>query len=203
MAGAELASLATSPEIIRYSPGRASFLGLIPGLGAVYNRQYRKGLIHFSVFAGLVFLSDPGPRFFALAAFAFYLFSIIDAHRSAKMLLRRQVTQLQKSEVEPMDTLVWGTILVLIGVLFLLDNLGIFSFRAMAEDFWPLILVALGLYLILDHFFGPSQASRSSVGGPSQNSPVIGDDLTIDQRHYDSNNANSKVCHKCEKGEGV
>src|SRR6476660_10593393 len=44
------------------SPGGAFFLGLFPGLGAVYNGEYNKALIHIVVFAaiivGLVSASD-------------------------------------------------------------------------------------------------------------------------------------------------
>ena len=36
------------------SPGLAAFLGLIPGVGAMYNGQFVKGLIHVMIFAVLV-----------------------------------------------------------------------------------------------------------------------------------------------------
>ena len=32
------------------SPGLALFLGMIPGVGAIYNGQYAKGLVHAIVF---------------------------------------------------------------------------------------------------------------------------------------------------------
>src|SRR5579862_1665569 len=36
------------------SPGLALFLGFIPGVGAIYNGQYAKGLIHAIIFGMLV-----------------------------------------------------------------------------------------------------------------------------------------------------
>nr|MDQ2901676.1 hypothetical protein [Acidobacteriota bacterium] len=38
----------------RPSPGLAFVLGLIPGVGAIYNGQYAKGLVHFIVFGLIV-----------------------------------------------------------------------------------------------------------------------------------------------------
>ena len=39
-------------------------------------------------------------------------------------------------------------ILIALGVLLLLDNLGVLSFRWLGE-FWPIILIALGLWLAI------------------------------------------------------
>src|SRR5215472_15506940 len=36
------------------SPGLAFFLGWIPGVGAIYNRQYAKGLVHAVIWGVLV-----------------------------------------------------------------------------------------------------------------------------------------------------
>jgi hypothetical protein len=33
------------------SPGLAALLGFIPGVGAMYNEQYAKGIVHLMVFA--------------------------------------------------------------------------------------------------------------------------------------------------------
>ena len=41
------------------NPGLAAMLGLIPGLGAVYNGQYVKALIHVLIFGGLSRCSVP------------------------------------------------------------------------------------------------------------------------------------------------
>ena len=40
------------------SPGLALFLGLIPGVGAIYNGQYAKGMVHAVVWGVLVSIAD-------------------------------------------------------------------------------------------------------------------------------------------------
>ena len=59
-------------------PGLAFILGLIPGVGAIYNGQYAKGLIHVVMFGFIVALQDhDGPLVvmngFLIPAFIFYL----------------------------------------------------------------------------------------------------------------------------------
>lgn len=51
--------------------------------------------------------------------------------------------------------LLWGTVLIVVGVLFLLDSMNILSFG----DSWPLILVAIGAKMI----FFPSPKSQETV----------------------------------------
>src|SRR5947209_6605227 len=50
----------TSPLSGTPSPGLAFILGLIPGVGAVYNAQYAKGLIHAVIFGLLVSIQTSG-----------------------------------------------------------------------------------------------------------------------------------------------
>ena len=42
----------------------------------------------------------------------------------------------------------WGAILILIGVLFLLDNFYFLDFGDLIHDFWPLILIAIGVAIL-------------------------------------------------------
>ncbi len=37
-------------------------MGFIPGLGAVYNGEYTKAIVHVAIFAGLITLASTGPR---------------------------------------------------------------------------------------------------------------------------------------------
>src|SRR5512142_2387812 len=43
------------------SPGLAFFLGFIPGVGAIYNGQYAKGLVHAVVFGVLISILNASP----------------------------------------------------------------------------------------------------------------------------------------------
>ena len=70
-------------------PGTALALGFIPGLGAVYNGEYVKALIHVAVFAGIIaaLSSDlPGEldAFLGIALGCFYCYMPIEAYRVAK-----------------------------------------------------------------------------------------------------------------------
>ncbi len=64
----------------------AGFLGMIPGVGAMYNGQYAKGLAHFAIFAILMSLSD-GHSLFGLMAFGWFCYQIFDAYHTAKARL--------------------------------------------------------------------------------------------------------------------
>ncbi len=163
--GAQLAAVARSPEIANYSPGRAAFFALIPGIGAVYNRQYSKALVHFSVFASLVLLADGGV--FVLAAISFYVFTIVDAYRSAQYILKRRIQDpaFSEAESEEMKLPVWGGLLILLGMLFFLSNLGVFRLREVIDFGWPLLFVAAGAYLILSYFFQQQPAPRRRSSG--------------------------------------
>lgn len=46
-------------------------------------------------------------------------------------------------------SLFWGVLMIGMGVLFLLDNLYIVDFGEVISDYWPLILIAVGLKIIL------------------------------------------------------
>lgn len=129
-------------------PTRAAVCGLIPGIGAVYNREYEKAVIHFSVFAGLAYMAE-SVGIFGLAAFCFYVFTVIDAYRSAESIARRG--GVGAAGDDRLNLPVWGGVLVLMGLLFLLDNLGAIHLRSTVK-FWPLLLIFLGIYLIVPYF---------------------------------------------------
>ncbi len=150
--GAELARLAVAagPDLVK--PKRAALFAVIPGMGAVYNRQYNKALVHFATFALLMLIADQGPEIFGFAAFSFWVFTIIDAYRSAQEILRRRLTEPITEPVEtPLNAPLWGGALILLGGLFFITNLGWISFDFLRK-FWPLAFVFLGLYLIYDHY---------------------------------------------------
>lgn len=153
VAGAELAALATSPQLATHTPARAALFGVFPGIGAVYNREYTKALLHFSVFAGLVLLADAASPIFGLGAFVFYIYTIVDAYRSAQVILRRHVSRGEMLEEESaINASLWAGVLMFgLGILFFLNNLGVNAFAFLGK-LWPLAFVALGIYLILDYF---------------------------------------------------
>jgi len=155
--GAPDASVAAPPPPAVARPGSASpalafILGFIPGLGAVYNGEYNKAIVHIVVFGALIlgitgaFGEGPdGFWVFGLVAFIFYM--AIDSLRAAKM---RQTGEALKDPVEA-----WSShqplgpmILIGVGVLILLHNFGIFERFRIGEIFWPLVLIGIGFLLL-------------------------------------------------------
>ena len=65
------------------NPGLAAFLGLIPGVGAMYNGQFLKGMIHVVIFAVLVTLTD---RYAIVGLFiaAWILYQSFEAFHTAR-----------------------------------------------------------------------------------------------------------------------
>jgi hypothetical protein len=65
------------------NPGLAALLGFIPGVGAMYNGQFIKALIHVLVFVVLIGItSEHGLFGIFIAAWVFY--QVFDAHQTAK-----------------------------------------------------------------------------------------------------------------------
>ncbi len=65
------------------NPGLAALLGLIPGVGAMYNGQYAKGIVHLVVFAVLSSLVDTN-AIFLLFVFGWVAYQAIEAHHTAR-----------------------------------------------------------------------------------------------------------------------
>jgi len=134
-------------------PGTALALGFIPGLGAVYNGEYVKALIHVAVFGGIIaaLSSDlPGEldAFLGIALGCFYFYMPIEAYRVAKA---RQLGQPQPPDLVQAEGQkpIGAIILIALGVLFLLAN-----FHLLARDWfskaWPVGLILLGFWILMD-----------------------------------------------------
>jgi TM2 domain-containing membrane protein YozV len=65
------------------NPGLAALLGLIPGVGAMYNEQYAKGIAHLLIFAILVMFSHIS-GFFVLFVLGWICYMAMEAHHTAK-----------------------------------------------------------------------------------------------------------------------
>jgi len=133
------------------SPAAAFILAFIfPGLGAIYNRQYNKGLIHIAIFASIILglSSDLDGGFKAmlgilLGGFVFY--TAFEAMQTAQAKNRGEIPP-DPLESWSKDRPIGAIILIGLGVLFLLDNFHIFDFIRIGR-LWPLILIGVGLYM--------------------------------------------------------
>jgi hypothetical protein len=145
------------------NPGVALGLGFIPGLGAVYNGEYIKGLIHVLIFGGLIgFLSSdsiPGAMQAMAGIFlgVFYCYMPVEAYLTARAKFTGQTPPAFFSSVSPAEEPgsaqntqripTGAIILIAIGVIFLLGNFG-FLDSVYVYRFWPLLLVAFGAWLL-------------------------------------------------------
>ncbi|HEY1421951.1 MAG TPA: B-box zinc finger protein [Candidatus Acidoferrum sp.] len=141
----------------RSSPTAAFVLGLVPGLGAIYNGQYNKGLIHIAIVASIImgFISDMDGGFKAMLAIflgGFVFYCAFDAMRTAQAK--------NNGEVPPDPLESWSAgrpvgpiILIGLGVLLLLGNFGVLESLHFGR-LWPIILIGAGLYMFRNKLGG-------------------------------------------------
>jgi len=141
------------------SPTAAFILGLFPGLGAIYNGQYNKGLIQIAIFASIIvgFASDLDSGFIVMLAIflaGFIFYCAFEAMRTAQAR--------NAGEVPPDPLESWSSgrpvgpiILIGLGALLLLNNFHLFEFIRLGR-LWPVILIGAGLYMF-----------RNKIGGRS------------------------------------
>ena len=182
------------------SPVLAALLGFIPGVGAMYNGQFIKGLIHVGVFAGLIVLADHVSGLFGLGIAFWVIYQVIDAAKTARAKLyglplpdpfgiertfgsgTHAVEPLGGAPIAPVANPYGGTpiipvyvpppvenrqpspvgavVLIGLGVLFLLNTMGLWHFHWIGR-MWPLILIALGVWMFIRRF-GSGQPATST-----------------------------------------
>lgn len=143
------------------SPFLAFVLGFIPGVGAIYNGQYAKGLVHVLVFGMLItLLSDNGPihgfePMFGILLAAFVFYQCFEAYHTAqRRVAGRPVDELSglvqaNGKALPLAPI----ILIGLGVLFLLGNLGLLRFYQVFR-YWPVFLIVIGVFMLLNRVRG-------------------------------------------------
>jgi TM2 domain-containing membrane protein YozV len=65
------------------SPVLAAILGMIPGVGAMYNGQFAKGIVHLAIFAVLVSLSDNVNGIFGFFVAGWWFYMAFEAYHTA------------------------------------------------------------------------------------------------------------------------
>lgn len=150
-----ISPIVSPPAALHTSPGLAFLLGLIPGVGAIYNGQYVKGLLHAIVFGLLASLTSStghtgGEAVFGLSTAAFYFYMPFEAYHTAR---KRQLGL----PVDEWSSLVVGrlgsrtaagpAILIVLGVFFLLDSLNVLPLAQLGR-FWPVLLIVIGVAML-------------------------------------------------------
>jgi len=178
------------------SPGLATILGFIPGVGAMYNGEFAKGFIHVLIFATLIWMADHVSGVFGIAIAAFYIYMPIEAYKTAKaremglpppdpfgfnnlfssgpaprpapgapysaaapvdaaanvvppMETPGTVASAEPVSDQPRSSIPVGAVILIgLGVVFLLDEMGALHFDWIWR-FWPLILIAIGIRVLM------------------------------------------------------
>lgn len=150
------------------SPGWAFILGLIPGVGAIYNGQYAKGFVHALVTGVLFSLADHGARStealvqMLIPVWIFYM-AFEAYHTAKKRLLGEPVDEF--SSIFPNSHIYTGfpvlpVLLIVLGVVFLLDNLNWLDLHALAPYVVPVLMIALGVFLLYARLKSNAQLAR-------------------------------------------
>ncbi|HLH06217.1 MAG TPA: DUF5668 domain-containing protein [Terriglobales bacterium] len=66
------------------SPGLAAILGFIPGVGAMYNGQFAKALVHVLIFISIIWIASNGSGFFGIFIPFFVFYMVFDAYKTAR-----------------------------------------------------------------------------------------------------------------------
>ena len=139
-------------------PVVAFLLGLIPGLGAIYNGEYNKALLHIVIFAGIILginldLGNGAQAVLICALIVFPFYMAIDAVRTLKA---RQTGENYQDPLEnwTKQKAIGPILLIGLGGLFLLNNFGVFEMFRIRELIFPLILIGIGVWLLRNRMGG-------------------------------------------------
>jgi hypothetical protein len=138
------------------SPGLACLLGFIPGVGAIYNGQYAKGLVHAIVFGLLVSITSSGNAgdlepLFGILIGVWVMYMALEAYHTAR----------KRHAGEPVDEFssildvhgrrsgfpVGAITLIALGVLLLLSTTDVIQLRYLLR-YWPVLLILAGAYML-------------------------------------------------------
>lgn len=145
-----------TPQGGTVSPALAGILGFIPGVGAVYNGQYAKGILHVMLFGLLVSIvasdgtGDLRPMFVFLAILM-AVYMPIEAYRTARAMERGEPIEEFSGILSvfgsktPSPT--GGVVLIALGVIFLFNTLGYWRLGDLVQ-YWPVLLIALGAFML-------------------------------------------------------
>ncbi len=152
------------------SPGLALFLGMIPGVGAIYNGQYAKGMVHAIVWGVLMSIADSRAAHgmepvFVMSVVAWMAYMAFEAYHTARKRRMGEPVDEYSSLVNlsgRSDQIpVAAVALIVLGILLLLHTLDLLDFERVAR-FWPVLLIAAGVYLLYGRF------SRPELGGTEE-----------------------------------
>jgi hypothetical protein len=147
----------------RRSPGVAAILAFFPGLGHLYLGLYQRGIAFFLTFAASIWLahhSDLG----ILIPFVWF-FNVIDAYRQANLINQCGATGVMPEPLElpkSRSSLGFGVFLTLLGLLLLYNQFYPLDLTFLV-DWWPMLLVLAGVYMLTKHFLEQRKQRESEL----------------------------------------
>jgi hypothetical protein len=159
-------------------PAIAFILGWIPGVGAIYNGQYAKGLVHALIFGLLVSILSTNsaegmePLVGILLA-AFVLYMAFEAYHTASRREHGEQVDEFSSVLRPQHrgSITGAVILIVLGAVFLMNTLGVLPLYRILK-FWPVLLIALGVSMLY---------SRISEAGSQHPPPATDSDREVNR----------------------
>src|SRR5437016_1420545 len=147
----------SSSQVVRRktSPVIATLLSLfVPGLGAAYNGQTSKAIVHFAIFASFFQMAvvTDGVTFFVLGVVGTWLFAAVDACRTAQLMRAGLAPDAEEDAIARQlygNPFAWGVTLVVLGSVFLAHTL--LGVQFPVRRTLPVALVVLGAYMLFDY----------------------------------------------------
>jgi hypothetical protein len=132
----------------------ATLLSFVPGLGAAYNGQTLKAIVHFAIFASFFQMAviTQGVLFFILGVLGTWLFAAVDACRTAQLMRAGLAPETEEDVIARRlygNPFAWGLTLIVIGTVFLLHTL--LGVQLPIRELLPVALVVLGAYMLFDY----------------------------------------------------
>ena len=158
------------------SPGLAFLLGMIPGVGAIYNGQYAKGLVHVVIFGLLISIVSSGaagglePLFGILLGVSVFYMAFEAFHTASKRQRGEPVEEF--SSLVPLQSRTSGfpagpVFLIVLGVVFLLNTMNFVPIYEILR-YWPLFLIALGVYMLYSRLSGDRDRAARNQEAPNE-----------------------------------
>ena len=183
MAGVETLQQQTRSNLLpnlrrNNSPLVASLLSFVPGLGAAYNGQTSKAVVHFAIFASFFQLAlvtesvELGLPLYVAGFFGIWLFSAVDAYRTAQLLRAGLAPDTEQDVIARRlygSPLAWGITMIVLGALFLIHS--IIGIRLPIRQILPVLLLFLGAYMLGDYLLRYRQRDRQALAFDLDNPP--------------------------------
>jgi TM2 domain-containing membrane protein YozV len=134
------------------------------GAGQLYNNQYRKALVFFFIFTGLVTViassdGDAGQPFLGLTLAGFIIYQLFDAVQTAGRINRgalkgeEEILGIEEvPEFVKTGSIFWGIVLVALGAMLIFANFELMSYDTVFEFLIPFAILVVGLKLVVDHY---------------------------------------------------